>query len=105
MTYKLSGVVTEFNLTPGRVLARKYEVIHQLGAGWEGEVYLLRELSTGIERTAKLFSPNAIKTTQPQPTMPKSYISYATARSSFNIATKKRSPSNDSLLPCWSQSM
>jgi len=46
-----------FNLQPGRTLARKYEVIDLLGAGWEGEVYLVREISTGIERTAKLFFP------------------------------------------------
>ena len=50
-------VIDSFNLAAGRVLARKYEVISQLGAGWEGEVYLIRELSTGIERTAKLFFP------------------------------------------------
>lgn len=53
--------ITEFNLTPGRVLAKKYEIIDLLGAGWEGEVYLLRELSTGIERTAKLFFPERNK--------------------------------------------
>ena len=29
-----------------------------LGAGWEGEVYLIRELATGIDRTAKLFFPH-----------------------------------------------
>jgi len=46
-----------FNLLPGRVLARKYEVVDLLGAGWEGEVYLIREAATGIERTAKLFFP------------------------------------------------
>ena len=34
-----------FDLKPGRVLARKYEVISQLGAGWEGEVFLIRELA------------------------------------------------------------
>ena len=49
--------IESFNLAPGRTLARKYEVIELLGAGWEGEVYLVRELSTGIERTAKLFFP------------------------------------------------
>lgn len=49
--------IDSFNLNPGRTLARKYEVIELLGAGWEGEVYLVRELSTGIERTAKLFFP------------------------------------------------
>lgn len=49
--------IEHFNLQPGRKLARKYEVISLLGAGWEGEVYLVRESSTGIERTAKLFFP------------------------------------------------
>lgn len=46
-----------FDLKPGRILARKYEVVSLLGAGWEGEVFLIRELATGIERTAKLFFP------------------------------------------------
>lgn len=46
-----------FALAPGRVLARKYEVVSLLGAGWEGEVYLVREVATGIERTAKIFFP------------------------------------------------
>jgi len=49
--------VKDFNLIPGRVLARKYEVIKTLGTGWEGEVYLVRELATGIERAVKLFFP------------------------------------------------
>lgn len=49
--------IDTFNLAPGRILARKYEIITLLGAGWEGEVYLIRELTTGIERTAKLFFP------------------------------------------------
>jgi tRNA A-37 threonylcarbamoyl transferase component Bud32 len=49
--------IEKYNLQPGRTLARKYEVIELLGSGWEGEVYLVRELSTGIERTAKLFFP------------------------------------------------
>jgi len=49
--------IDAFNLAPGRILARKYEVLGLLGAGWEGEVYLIRELATDIERTAKLFFP------------------------------------------------
>lgn len=49
--------IDSFNLQAGRTLARKYEVIDLLGSGWEGEVYLIREISTGIERTAKLFFP------------------------------------------------
>jgi len=50
--------VKEFNFLPGRMLAGKYEVVSKLGAGWEGEVYLIRENGTGIERTAKFFFPH-----------------------------------------------
>lgn len=32
-------------------------MINKLGAGWEGEVYLVREQITGIERAAKFFFP------------------------------------------------
>lgn len=46
-----------FSLRPGRLLARKYRVIALLGRGWEGEVYRVIELATGIERAAKLFYP------------------------------------------------
>ena len=49
--------VKDFNLKPGRVLARKYEVIGTLGTGWEGQVYLVCELATRIERAVKLFFP------------------------------------------------
>lgn len=49
--------ISEFNLQPGRVLARKYEIVELLGSGWEAEVYLIKEISTGIERTAKIFFP------------------------------------------------
>lgn len=46
-----------FRFWPGRVLAGKYEVVARLGGGWEGEVYLVRERATGIERAAKFFYP------------------------------------------------
>lgn len=46
-----------FGLAPGSQLAGKYKVLEQLGSGWEGEVYLVREKATRIERTAKLFFP------------------------------------------------
>ena len=52
-----NGDISEFNLQPGRILASKYKIIELLGAGWEGEVYLIKEVATGIERTAKLFFP------------------------------------------------
>ena len=51
-------VIKSFDLAPGRILARKYEVVSRLGGGWEGEVYKVRELSTGIERAAKAFYPH-----------------------------------------------
>jgi len=50
-------VVDSFNFQPGRVLAKKFEVISKLGEGWEGEVYLVREQLTRIERAAKFFYP------------------------------------------------
>ncbi len=49
--------IDAFNLSPGRIIGGKYEVLTQLGQGWEGEVYQIRELSTGITRAAKLFYP------------------------------------------------
>jgi serine/threonine protein kinase len=49
--------IGSFDLQPGRILARKYEVLAKLGAGWEGEVYRIKERNTGIERAAKLFFP------------------------------------------------
>jgi hypothetical protein len=50
--------IDSFNFPPGRSLAKKYEVISKLGSGWEGEVYLLKERATGIERAAKFFFPH-----------------------------------------------
>ncbi len=47
-----------YNFTPGRVLARKYEVISQVAAGRAGELYMLNECATGIERSAKFFYPH-----------------------------------------------
>lgn len=59
--------IDRFALQPGILLVNKYEVIECLGTGWEGEVYLVREKSVNIERTAKLFFPHrnvADKTTK-----------------------------------------
>jgi tRNA A-37 threonylcarbamoyl transferase component Bud32 len=50
--------IKAFAFPAGKVLAGKYEVVGRLGRGWEGEVYLVRELATGIERTAKFFFPH-----------------------------------------------
>ncbi|MEE8387649.1 MAG: protein kinase [Acidiferrobacterales bacterium] len=58
MPVKVSSTrIDTFALYPGRKLAGRYEVIQRLGAGWEGEVYLVRELATNIERAAKFFFP------------------------------------------------
>lgn len=46
-----------FDFRPGRRLSNKYEVEELLGKGWEGEVYRVRELATGIDRAAKFFYP------------------------------------------------
>ena len=47
-----------FDFAPGRIITRKYEIISRLGAGWEGEVYRVRECATGIVRAAKFFFPH-----------------------------------------------
>ena len=46
-----------FDFSEDNVLSDKYEVIEKLGEGWEGEVYLVKELDTDIERAAKFFYP------------------------------------------------
>ena len=48
----------EFDFSPGRILSRKYKVINKIGDGWEGEVYLVEELHTGIQKAAKFFYPH-----------------------------------------------
>jgi len=50
--------IESFDLEAGDVLVDKYEVVSCLGRGWEGEVYLVRELGTGIERAVKFFFPH-----------------------------------------------
>jgi len=64
-------MIDTFNFVTGRILSGKYQVecvvsmetkevqvIERLGAGWEGEVYLVKEVLTGIERAAKFFFPH-----------------------------------------------
>lgn len=50
--------IEEFNLPEGKRIARKYIVQNRLGAGWEGEVYLVQEMHTNVIRAAKLFYPH-----------------------------------------------
>ena len=49
--------IDSFHFSPRRIVARKYEIVSLLGTGWEGEVYLVKECETGIERAAKFFFP------------------------------------------------
>ena len=50
--------IKQFGFEPGTLVADKYKIVAQIGTGWEGEVYLLRECSTGIERAAKFWYPH-----------------------------------------------
>jgi tRNA A-37 threonylcarbamoyl transferase component Bud32 len=50
--------VKRFDFPPGRIVAGKYEIERPLGSGWEGEVYVIVERSTGIRRAAKFYYPH-----------------------------------------------
>jgi serine/threonine protein kinase len=50
-------VYISFDLQPGRVLGGKYIVESKLGDGYEGEVYRIKERSTGAVRAAKFYYP------------------------------------------------
>jgi serine/threonine protein kinase len=50
--------ILSFDFQAGRILAGKYAIESRLGAGYEGEVYKVEELRTGIPRAAKLFFPH-----------------------------------------------
>ncbi|MGE0624130.1 MAG: protein kinase [Pseudomonadales bacterium] len=50
-------LISSFDFQPGRIIAGRYRVLSFLGGGLEGEVYLVEECQTGIERALKLFYP------------------------------------------------
>lgn len=50
--------IKAFGFRPGRVISGRFKILDHLGSGWEGEVYLVRESDTGIERALKLFFPH-----------------------------------------------
>jgi len=57
MAAKKSKTIAKFNFSQGTIIANKYEVCEKLGAGWEGEVYRVIEIESGVERAAKFFFP------------------------------------------------
>ena len=50
--------IDSFGFPEGETIGWKYEVLSRLGSGWEAEVYLLREIETGIERAGEFFFPH-----------------------------------------------
>jgi tRNA A-37 threonylcarbamoyl transferase component Bud32 len=53
-----SARLTSFDFKPGTLLVGKYRVMEHLGGGWEGEVFRIREVLTGVDRAAKFFYPH-----------------------------------------------
>lgn len=53
-----TGRINSFDFNPGTLLVGKYRVMEHLGGGWEGEVFRIREVLTGIDRAAKFFYPH-----------------------------------------------
>lgn len=49
--------IESFDFKHGMRISKNYEIVKNLGKGWEGEVYLVKERTTGIERAAKFFFP------------------------------------------------
>lgn len=52
-----SKIIRRFNFPENYNVSKKYRIISKLGQGWEGEVYKVKERSTGILRAAKFFLP------------------------------------------------
>lgn len=56
--YRPSKKPRRFDLPAGRSVAGKYVIERPLGSGYEGEVYVIREVATGIRRAAKFYYPH-----------------------------------------------
>jgi tRNA A-37 threonylcarbamoyl transferase component Bud32 len=50
--------IQSFEFSEGDLLLGKYRVVKKLGGGWEGEVFRVREVMTGVDRAAKFFFPH-----------------------------------------------
>ncbi|NIR15089.1 MAG: serine/threonine protein kinase, partial [Desulfobacterales bacterium] len=53
--------IESFDLKPGTLIGHKFKILSKIGEGWEGEVYKIVEVRTGIERAAKFFYPHRNK--------------------------------------------
>jgi len=54
----LTQKIDSFAFKKGKIVNNQYKIIEKLGGGLEGEVYLVHELTTGIERAIKFFKPH-----------------------------------------------
>lgn len=50
--------IASFQFAPGHRIGQRYVIESRLGGGSEGEVYQIRERSTGIRRAAKFYFPH-----------------------------------------------
>jgi tRNA A-37 threonylcarbamoyl transferase component Bud32 len=57
-TFPTGRRIQSFEFSKGDILLGKYRIIEKLGGGWEGEVFRVREVMTGIDRAAKFFFPH-----------------------------------------------
>ena len=53
----MTSKIDKFSFRSQQQICGKYIIKDKLGEGWEGEVYRIEEIETGIERAAKLFYP------------------------------------------------
>ncbi len=58
---KDSVEIEAFDLIPGRVIAGRYIILEKLGAGFEGEVYRVKEKHTNTIRAIKIYFPQRNK--------------------------------------------